>query len=169
MLRRAPILLACLAISAGVAVAAHAADRADSGDCRDALLALQVQEDKAASLPQGDRPARVEALKQVEALRRAAARACLGGTGDPPPPAQHYVVPRAAVPPPAPARPSAPTAAPPAAPVVSMPRTTQPPVITSCDGGGCWTSDGSRVQRDGPAVRGPTGACALQGLAVRCP
>jgi hypothetical protein len=69
----------------------------------------------------------------------------------------------ASVPPPAAAAPRATT--PPAriAPV-------QPPVaITSCDTGGCWTSDGTRLQRLGPTLFGPRGACSVVGAIVHCP
>lgn len=64
------------------------------------------------------------------------------------------------------------TAAPPP-PVIVAPR---PPVtvprlsvITSCDPGGCWDSDGTRLHRAGPNLMGPRGLCTVQGNALNCP
>lgn len=102
---------------------------------------------------------------QLEVLRREATQACLGGKGEarrPSPTAQEPV----AIPPPSVALPRSipPAAAPPAVPPVR-----QPAVIISCDTGGCWDSNGTRLNRAGPLLIGPGGACVSSGLQVRCP
>ena len=105
---------------------------------------------------------------EVEALRRQAILACLGGSGEarrPSPTARPPVVvapPVIEVPP----EPQAPVAAP-APPPLEIER--PPPVVTSCDAGGCWTSDGTRLNRAGPQLIGPGGACVTSGNVVRCP
>lgn len=104
----------------------------------------------------------------VEALRRQATRDCLGGSGTrtrPPPTTR----PPVSVAPPvvdAPPAPSAPVATIPPPPPVEIER---PAVITSCDAAGCWTSDGVRLNRSGPLLLGPGGACVTSGHVVRCP
>lgn len=154
---------ACVLLLA-LALPAVAQDRARSDDCRRALAALDAQEAQAASA--ADRSA---ALQRVRMSRREAARACLGGTGEPPPLSARPIEPLRPVPPPPPAlippppRPPAPTTqiVPPPAPA---------PVVTSCDPGGCWSSDGSRMLRVGPTtVVGPKGACTVTGAVVSCP
>jgi len=49
---------------------------------------------------------------------------------------------------------------------VQVPR---PPTITSCDPGGCWTSDGTRLNRMGPELTGPRGICNPQAGTANCP
>lgn len=53
------------------------------------------------------------------------------------------------------------------------PAITRPPVITTCDAGGCWDSDGRRLNRAGPVLIGPGGACSGSASAtasgVQCP
>lgn len=144
----------------GLAIALHAnaappADPLKSDACGRALAALQ-----AARAPDSGRtPA------QVEASRREATQACLGGNGDarrPSPTAQAPLV----VPPPAVALPR--PAAPPEV-ALPAPPIERPAVITACDAGGCWDSSGRRLNRAGPLLIGPGGACVKTGLQVRCP
>ncbi|TFZ00773.1 hypothetical protein EZ313_20215 [Ramlibacter henchirensis] len=118
-----------------------------------------------ASLSALDSARRQGSAAQVEALRQQATRDCLGGSGDarrPSPVAREPIV----VPPPVitaePAQPSNP--APPAPPVFQP-----PPVVTSCDLGGCWDSNGTRLNRAGPLLIGPRGACVTSGATVHCP
>jgi hypothetical protein len=135
-----------------------------SPECRQALDALEAQEAQAASAP--DRGA---ALKRVEPARKQAARACLGGTGDVPPPSVHDTPPLQGVPG-APARAVMPPPPRPVAPpVVVPPRPVAPTIVTGCDAAGCWTNDGSRVQRLGPGFMSPRGLCTGAGPIVQCP
>ncbi|HYF18172.1 MAG TPA: hypothetical protein VEA40_09925 [Ramlibacter sp.] len=133
-----------------------AADPLKSAACGERLSVLQAARS-------GNAPA-----AQVEAARLAATQACLGGGGAavrPSPTAQPPLqVPPVAIEPPAAARPPVPMAPPP--PPVAIER---PPVITSCDDGGCWASDGSRLNRSGPVLIGPNGLCTVTGNVARCP
>lgn len=46
----------------------------------------------------------------------------------------------------------------------------RPPSITSCDPGGCWSSDGTRLNRLGPELTSPRGGiCNPQGGTANCP
>jgi hypothetical protein len=45
----------------------------------------------------------------------------------------------------------------------------RPYAITSCDAGGCWANDGSRLNRVGPNLWGPRGVCTVQGTLLQCP
>jgi len=49
---------------------------------------------------------------------------------------------------------------------VHIPR---PVAITTCDAGGCWDSQGHRLNFMGPMLIGPQGLCSLQAGAVHCP
>lgn len=141
------------------------AGRADTPDpmhsaaCRDALSRLQAEEGAGAASGAG-RQAR------LEPVRRAAARACLGGDGEVPPPpraAQAPVrVPAIVLPVPARHGAASPGAPPPAV---------QPPLrsITACDANGCWASDGTRLQRSPAGLLGPRGVCSVQGSVLNCP
>lgn len=141
-------------------------DAPRSAACRDALAALQAQEGKAMAERQGaSAPTSTELLAQLEPWRRQAARACLGGSGDPAPPT-HSVAPPPFSVTPAPVRP--PVAAPTPGAVVPPPPAV-PSTVTSCDPNGCWTSDGSRLQRVGPNLVGPRGVCSTQGVLLQCP
>ena len=168
MLRR----IAFVAALAASAAAAQDADLTRSPPCREALDALQARQDEAARSREADAPAsapsRAERLQQVESARRQAARACLGGTGVPPPPSAHYTQPLEGVPAPT-VRPPPPPPRPAALPLPVPARRDPPPVVTSCDAGGCWASDGSRLPRFGPNLLGPRGVCTLQGVVVHCP
>ena len=58
-----------------------------------------------------------------------------------------------------------PSISPPPAP----PAAGRPAAITSCDPGGCWDSEGRRLNQLGPVLVGPQGACTVQGGVVACP
>lgn len=160
---RALILLA--AAACGGLAAAQSADPLQSPTCTRALEALRAHE---AELPaSGAAPRAV--LDRHAALKKQAARACLGGRGDAPPPPRSLrapvVVPPAGVqvPPPAPAvQPSRPSALPPR-------QTGAPLIVTRCEAAGCWTSDGAYMPRAGAHLFGPRGLCSVQGNTVHCP
>jgi hypothetical protein len=130
---------------------------ADAPACRDALRALDA------------RTAARAARSELEPLRRRAARACLGG------PEAAASAPRARVQTPMPVPPVAPPAprgATPAAVDVSPPRVAAPLTLGGCDPAGCWTSDGTRLQRVGPGgpLLGPNGlVCTVSGAQLHCP
>jgi len=44
-----------------------------------------------------------------------------------------------------------------------------PTSVLSCDIGGCWANDGSRLNRVGPTLWGPRGACTVLGTLLQCP
>jgi hypothetical protein len=132
-----------------------------SPECSAARAELeQAENDPARGRPRpGDR---------VALAREKAASACLGGTdrqrerSGAPDPAQR-------VPPPAigggaPAPPALRGAAPQAP--LEIPR---PATITTCDPGGCWDSEGRRLNQTGPLLMGPRGVCTVQGATVTCP
>jgi len=134
------------------------ADPLKSPECGTALQSLQAARGATAA------PA------QVEALRQQASLLCLGSApagGRPGRVAQAPI----SVPPPrieAPAvAPPALVAPPPALPPVHIER---PGSITSCDAGGCWISDGGRLQHRPPLGAGAAGGpCQLAGSALLCP
>ena len=151
-----------LALAAGTS-AAQGADPLKSTECGRALDALQAQEAAmlAVRSPQG---AGTEAAERatLETHRKRAARECLGKeeptperTPQPPVVVSPVTLPPSAVPPP-PAAPPPPVRVPP-------PRT-----VTQCDPSGCWTSDGIRLNRMGPLLVGPTGACTVQSGVLSC-
>lgn len=141
----------------------------DTPACRKALDALDAREAAAAR----ERSPATRAL--LEVARRQAATACLRGADAPaasaPPrsPAQAGVV---AVPSAAASAASSvatrmPITAPAPAPVV---RPAPPVTLGACDATGCWTSDGTRLQRAGPdLLLGPRGICTVSGAVVQCP
>src|SRR5262245_28829653 len=144
-------------------------DDIQSPACRDALAALQAREAAmaSASAPAApDRPA-ASADAAWRALRAKAARICLGGAPDaPPPPPRGATWPAITVPPVG----AAPTAAPPAprqAPA-PLPARPSPPAVTHCDGIGCWTSDGERLPQLGRSPYDPRVHCTVQGRFVVC-
>lgn len=162
----APFLLA-LVLAASCA--AWADDPLQSADCRAALAALQAAEEAAApQRPPGDAAAGPATRARLEALRGRAARACLGSRADPPQPGRRaqppLAVPPVTVLPDLPARPARPPETPP------PPQIPQPPLtVTGCDALGCWASDGTRLQRNGPWLLGPRGFCHEQGGLLQCP
>lgn len=162
-----------LALAGGVALAAPRDAGPGTAGCRAALEALQRIEAEAIAAREaasaGGAAIAQRTLEQVRALRRDAATACLGGSGDPPPPTAS-MQPPAALAPPRPddaARPVRPLAVP--VPAVTIPRPVAPVVITSCDPNGCWASDGSRLNRLGGSLVGPRGICSVQGSLLNCP
>lgn len=142
-----PLLAIALLLLSAPALAQG--DPLKSAACGERLDALQA--------------ARAQGRDDVEALRRAATQACLGGSGEarrPSPTAQapvsvlppRFDVP--VIPPPTPAPPQV---------------VTPPKVITHCDAAGCWTHQGTHLNRVGPTVVGPSGAACVPGPAGICP
>lgn len=165
-----PRVAAVALVLAGACNACRADERLESGDCRRALDALQVQEAAMAALQPPEGPAHGAARARLESLRQDAAHACLGGNAaalvpqrlaQPP-----VTVPRVRVDPPR--MPPVPPAMTP--PPALAPRVVAPPVrVIACDATGCWASDGSRLLRAGPSLLGPRGLCSVQGTALHCP
>ncbi|MGZ5180251.1 MAG: hypothetical protein ACXWC2_07230 [Ramlibacter sp.] len=148
-------LLACLAAVAGATAAQGQGDPLKSQACGQHLAALQA----ARSPGSGKSPA------DIEALRRDATQACLGGNGAARRPAPSARAPDI-VPPPMVALPRS---TPPTVLPLPAPPIQRPPVLTSCDAAGCWDSNGTRLDRAGPLLIGPGGACVRTGLQVQCP
>ena len=135
-----------------VPMPATAADPLKSEACGERLAALESARRQAPG------------SAQVEALREQATRTCLGGGGQaqrPSPTAQAPLL----VPPVITVEPAQPVPPRPASPPIEPP----PPVVTSCDLGGCWDSNGARLNRAGPQLIGPRGACTSVGATVYCP
>jgi hypothetical protein len=89
----------------------------------------------------------------------------LAGLADTAPRANRWAVDPIRVPPPAivpPAPPQGIVAPRPSPPPVAIER---PATITSCDAHGCWTNDGTRLQRIGPGLGGP---CSIAGNTAFC-
>ncbi|HUP08104.1 MAG TPA: hypothetical protein VMU47_13175 [Caldimonas sp.] len=117
---------------------------------------------------------------QLEARRREAAVACLANRPDPEARAQpqappsRFAQPPLAVPPVTLGVPSATTPPRSTPPTPILPLSPQagprPQFITSCDAGGCWANDGSRLNRVGPNLSaGSRGLCVQQGSLLTCP
>lgn len=157
---------------------ARATGSVDSTDCRRALEALEARETallasrKDGAQPDArDRPA---PDARLQTLRQQAARACLGHRADPAAAPRQTARPPIVVPPvgvgqpalkvPLPGAPTQPSAG-----RVDLPPVEPPLVVLGCDAGGCWASDGSRLQRLGDQLLGPRGLCTLQGTFLRCP
>jgi hypothetical protein len=137
-----------------------------SNDCQKALAALDARESELARSARADAAPRIPTDARWQALRRQAARACLGREGAASAPLPHSALPPIAVPP----------VAVPAAPADPPQRRTPPPLpgykppvsVMSCDPLGCWTSDGARLPHTG---RNPLDArvrCSIQGQIVVC-
>lgn len=146
-----------------------------SADCRRALDALEAQESRVIAARQAGNAAASPApsLDDLRPLRAAAARACLGGTGQAPPPTAR-LQPPAEMPPTAPtgpwavpAQPARISPMPPPPPVQAQAE--RPVVITHCDPSGCWANDGLWRPRVGGTLGGPRGLCTTQGTLVSCP
>jgi hypothetical protein len=104
---------------------------------------------------------RHENAAELERARQRTAVACLGqadSTGIRAPQPVIVVPPTVTAAPPPPL-----IVAPP--PPVTVPRLS---VITFCDPGGCWDSDGTRLHRAGPNLMGPHGLCTVQGNVLSC-
>jgi len=161
---RCPFVLAT-ALCASVA-AAQEVDRTASAECRQALESLQAQETAVVAARRAAGPGQRAPDAPLEALRRRAAAACLGGRPDLP--AQRFAQPPIVVPPVTVTRPSLP-ALPSVAPAGPPRPAETPTLITSCDAAGCWASDGSRLTRSGLNLVGPRGLCSAQGVVLHCP
>jgi len=158
-------------------------DPLESAECRRMLAALDAEE---AAVAESSRASGVTASDRrrsdvrLAPARRNAVRSCLARRADPASlSSERLVRPAPIATPPiatpslavAPASNPAPTpttarAAPLASPGAAVER---PYAITSCDAGGCWANDGSRLNRVGPNLWGPRGICTLQGSLVQCP
>jgi hypothetical protein len=169
-----------LAVIERALAATASGDPLHAPECERALAALQaVEQSASAPLGQGARSITRAASEstgraapvvdpRLAAARRDVARHCLAAREDPPR-AGRLAEPPVVVPPVA----GASVPQPPSTPPTTMPARiapVQPPVaITTCDSGGCWTSDGTRLQRLGPTLLGPRGACSVVGAVVHCP
>lgn len=152
MIARAALLLFA---TVGVAGAQPALDPLKSPECGQALALLQA--------------ARAGPAGQVEGLRRQAATTCLG-MGDAGPRPGRVLQSPIGVPPPvveAPRPPPPLVAAP--APLPAPLEIPRPSTVTSCDAGGCWSNDGTRLQHVPHTVIVPLGPCIMQGTFVHCP
>jgi hypothetical protein len=158
--------------SVTAASAATGADPIQAPECQRALSALHDEEAAAASAPAAIRADRRDAHAVppgLDAARRRAAHSCLASRTDEPP-SSRFAEPPVAVPPVAGVRSPLPALAP--APVAIPTRPPSPPPLTSitaCDAAGCWASDGTRLNRVGPTLWGPRGACSVFGAVVHCP
>lgn len=148
----------CWMLVAGLAwagaVAAEPGELTESPRCREALVQLERQE-------AGVRERAASAAEPLRQARREAAIACLRGPADATP--AHSVRPPVTVT--SPAVPGA-QPVPVAPPRPAVPRPAAPTTITTCDAVGCWTNDGTRLQRAGPGLVGPRGPCTAVGAAV---
>jgi hypothetical protein len=150
-------LLICLASLAALPTFAQTADDPLQSP---ACLSARQKLDDAPAARQGLTP-------QLRALRQRVADACLRAQADPPRPA------RLARPPEAVAPTLAPVPLMPAPPVLSVPTTPpappQPTQVMRCDDGGCWDSQGQRLNRSGHQLINPQGQfCAQQGTVLIC-
>lgn len=159
-----------LALVAGASLA-QAADSTTALECRRALDGLQAHEEQAAAGRKStglQHPSPADQTK-LAAMRKDAARICLGSTGDPLPTGRRAYQPPISVSPIV-TTPARQRQVPPSTPVGGSPRRGAPAVvITSCDALGCWASDGTRLQRAGPNLLGPSGFCTVQGTVLLCP
>jgi hypothetical protein len=140
-------------------------------------LPCAAQEDPLKSAACGTALSQLQAARQqqapagtVEALRSAAASACLGSATPPTRPGRVLQAPIVVPPPqievPAQAAPLPIPVPAPAPPPVAIQR---PPAPALCDAGGCWSNDGTHLQQLPPSLIGPRGLCTQQGGLVYCP
>lgn len=158
------LLLALGALHAGAASAAGTTGAPGSPACGKALETLRELEDRVLAAPRE----RAEALRrQLLPVRRNAALACLGDSGDDATPRP----PRVEATPPlrGPTLPAAPSLQLPGPTPARVAPPTPPRTLGACDANGCWTSDGIRLQRVGPQLLGPSGFCSTAGNSVQCP
>jgi hypothetical protein len=174
---RALALAAIASAAAATGAASSAAGKRDdplqAPDCRRALASLQAQETAAdaalrARAGAGDH-ARPAPSSELQAARRLAAKSCLASRADPPLPPGRLIQPPIVVAPLAVARPAVPPTARLRPPLTAPPTAERPYAVTSCDPGGCWANDGSRLNRVGPTLWGQHGVCTLQGTLLQCP
>ncbi|HSW17321.1 MAG TPA: hypothetical protein VLJ86_08855 [Ramlibacter sp.] len=133
------------------------ADPAKSSACAQALARLEaLQVDKA--------PAAA-----TEQARQQASQACLRGPAPKQPPPRAVQTPAALLPLPLPLPAPAAQAMPPALPSAPL-RIERPEAVSHCDPGGCWDSEGRRLNRVGQDVLGPRGGvCMPMGGTLWCP
>lgn len=145
------------------AASAQAADPLKSVECTQALDALQAREAamRPAREPRGA-PSEAAARAGLQPYRQRVARECLGKEDLAPERAPRAPIAVSPVTSPSPARLPAREPMPPAV--------TLPPLrtVTQCDPSGCWTSDGLRLNRLGPVLVGPPGACTVQSGLLSC-
>lgn len=152
---------------------ATAGDPLHSAGCVSAMSALHDVEAAvaaAAKSGKGAHAADARVLTKLAELKRDAARTCLGGDGSLSREPQHVgQKPITAAPVAMPPRTSGPRL--PAHASSTLPPVSVAPLksITSCDAVGCWVSDGTRLQKVGPGLLGPTGFCSVQGSVLSCP
>jgi hypothetical protein len=175
--RRSPRTIQCLALALVAGAAFGQAPVQDNGDplhsaeCESAQLALERGLQEAAG---GNAAAR----EGLGAAREKAKEACLGRqaghterSGAPASPIMAPAPAPAPAPVPAPVTPEPRAAA--APDIIASPPPSQaerPVPITSCDPGGCWDSQGRRLNFMGPVLIGPQGSvCTVQGSTVQCP
>jgi hypothetical protein len=166
-------LLALLASTTATATG----DPLQSADCRRALAELNAKEAAVAETSRASSGVTANDRQLIDATlapaRRHAARSCLARAADPAPlaspplmrPAPIATAPLVVAPASSPT-PTTPRTAP--LPSASA-RTEKPFAITSCDAGGCWANDGSRLNRVGPNLWGPRGICTVHGSLLQCP
>ena len=160
------------------AAGAARGDPLESVECRRALAGLNAEEAEVAETSRASGGVTANDRRIIDAklapARRQAARACLARSADPATlPSQQLVRPAPIA---ATTLAVAPTSSP--TPTAAAPRTPLAPpaspvekayAIRSCDAGGCWANDGSRLNRVGPNLWGPRGVCTVQGSLVQCP
>jgi hypothetical protein len=168
-----------LAATAASGPGASSGDPLESVECQRALGVLSSEEAAVAASWRATGGVTANDRRLIDATlapaRRQAASACLARRADPatlssqrlvrPPPIA--TAPLAVAPAPNVALPAPPPRAAPLAPPATA--VDRPYAITSCDAGGCWANDGSRLNRVGPNLWGPRGICSVQGSLLQCP
>jgi hypothetical protein len=155
-------------------------DPLESDACRRALAELNSEEAAVAERSRASGGVSANERRLIDArlapARRHAARECLARHADPASlssqplvrPSPVVAAPLAVAPASAPSL-GAPTVSARATPPALRPLADKPYAITSCDAGGCWANDGSRLNRVGPSLWGPRGICTVQGSLLQCP
>jgi hypothetical protein len=163
-------LVVVLFVSCGASTAGAVDADPQSNACQRALAALQAREGEVAAAARSDAAPRTPTDARWQALRREAARACLGREGAASAPAAQSARPPIAVPPvvvpPAPAETVQRRSPAPLPPVT--PGTRPPVTVMSCDPLGCWTSNGARLPHTGRDPLDPRVRCTVQGQIVVC-
>lgn len=106
-------------------------------------------------------------IVRLRAARQRGARACFRTDADTPAPSRAD---RPVIALPQPAATTPPSASAPRSQTVTAPSAPQPPQVTRCDEGGCWDSEGRRLNRAGNRLIDPRGRlCTQQGPVLNCP
>jgi hypothetical protein len=154
--------IAALFMAAPLLAQAQPGDALRSRECAIARAELEASLDNNVSNPRAREQRLANARKQAKL-------ACLGpSSGEPqrsgaPDPVQ-VVPPTVIAVPSGPPAPPSPVTAP--LPPLDIPR---PATMTMCDPGGCWDSNGKRLNQVGPILIGPRGPCGMHGGVVTCP